>query len=386
MAFTELRTRIVLRNDVAAKWVEVNPTLLKGEIGVESDTNKIKIGDGSRAWNSLPYFVSSADAVVDEILSRIALAETDIVSLKANVKSLQDKDAEIELSIKDLVEQLSAKADVSVVSGLVSRVEGLETLVGSRPEGETKSVFELIRTNKNSIDGVAETVAAQAGLISGLDGRVATVEGDLAVLKGTGEGSVSKTVADAIDAWAKAVTDNETIDTIKEVIDYVADHKGEATTMMADIQGLKEKDQAIDGQIAALTGTVNGKVDKKEGYDLVSNELIEKLQNINIDGEANYIKSVSNEFVVSTDGQLTLNKIAMSKVDGLENALALAGKIDGVQVNGNDLPIVNKKVNVVFNEQEFSYADNKVSVNKISLSKLENAEEGVEIILNGGNA
>lgn len=379
MAFTELRTRIVLRNDVAAKWLEVNPTLLKGEIGVESDTNKIKIGDGSRDWNSLPYFVSSADAVVDEILGRVALAETDIVALKANVKSLQDKDAAIELSVQDLVDQLSTKADVS-------RIEGLESLIGSRPEGETKSVFELIADNKDSINGLAETVENQTRSISGLDGRVTTVEGDLTVLKGTGEGSVSKTVADAIDAWAKAVTDNETIDTIKEIIDYVADHKGEATTMMADIQGLKEKDQAIDTQIAALTGTVNGKVDKKEGYDLVSNELIEKLQNINADGEANYIKSVSDEFVVSTDGQLTLNKIAMSKVDGLEDALSLAGKIDGVQVNGNDLPIVNKKVNVVFNEKEFSYADNKVSVNKISLSKLENAEEGVEIILNGGNA
>lgn len=386
MAFTELRTRIVLRNDVAAKWLEVNPTLLKGEIGVESDTNKIKIGDGSRTWSELPYFVSSADAVVDEILSRIALAETDIVTLKGNVKSLQDKDAAIELSIEGLVEQLGQKADVSVVNGLASRVDGLEGLVGSRPEGETKTVFELIKDNKDGIDGLLGSLASQAGSISALDGRVSKVEGDLAILNGDGEGSVAKTVADAIDAWAKTVTDNETIDTIKEVIEYVADHKGEATQMMADIQGLKEKDLVIDGQIAALTGTVNGKVDKKEGYDLVSNELIEKLQNVQVDGEANYVKSVSDEFIVSVDGQLSLNKIAMSKVDGLEDALSLAGKIDGVQINGNDLPIVNRKVNVAFNENEFTYVDSKISVNKISLSKLENAEEGVEIILNGGNA
>ena len=386
MAFTELRTRIVLRNDVAAKWLEVNPTLLKGEIGVESDTNKIKIGDGSRTWSELPYFVSSADAVVDEILSRIALAETDIVTLKGNVKSLQDKDAAIELSIEGLVEQLGQKADVSVVNGLVSRVDGLEGLVGSRPEGETKTVFELIKDNKDGIDGLLGSLASQAGSISALDGRVSKVEGDLAILNGDGEGSVAKTVADAIDAWAKTVTDNETIDTIKEVIEYVADHKGEATQMMADIQGLKEKDLAIDGQIAALTGIVNGKVDKKEGYDLVSNELIEKLQNVNVDGEANYVKSVSEEFSVSNEGQLSLTKIVMSKVEGLEDALSLAGKIDGVQINGSDLPVLNRKVNISFNENEFSYADNKVSLNKISLSKLENAEEGVEIILNGGNA
>ena len=32
-----------------------NPVLADGEIGVETDTDKIKIGDGVTAWNSLPY-------------------------------------------------------------------------------------------------------------------------------------------------------------------------------------------------------------------------------------------------------------------------------------------------------------------------------------------
>ena len=37
-----------------------NPVLSAGEIGIETDTNKIKIGDGSTAWNNLPYVNSSA--------------------------------------------------------------------------------------------------------------------------------------------------------------------------------------------------------------------------------------------------------------------------------------------------------------------------------------
>jgi hypothetical protein len=32
-----------------------NPVLAAGEIGLETDTNRTKIGDGSTAWNSLPY-------------------------------------------------------------------------------------------------------------------------------------------------------------------------------------------------------------------------------------------------------------------------------------------------------------------------------------------
>lgn len=44
-----LNARLVLRNDTAAKWTEVNPVLLKGEVGIESDTKKMKVGDGSTA-------------------------------------------------------------------------------------------------------------------------------------------------------------------------------------------------------------------------------------------------------------------------------------------------------------------------------------------------
>jgi hypothetical protein len=47
--------RIQLRNDTAANWTSVNPTLAQGEMGVETDTRKFKIGDGSTAWTSLAY-------------------------------------------------------------------------------------------------------------------------------------------------------------------------------------------------------------------------------------------------------------------------------------------------------------------------------------------
>jgi hypothetical protein len=51
-----LKTKLLLRNDTAANWKTSNPTLGKGEVGVEIDTYKLKIGDGSTAWNSLSYF------------------------------------------------------------------------------------------------------------------------------------------------------------------------------------------------------------------------------------------------------------------------------------------------------------------------------------------
>ena len=39
----------------AEAMVQVNPLLLAGELGLETDTGKYKIGDGVQAWNSLDY-------------------------------------------------------------------------------------------------------------------------------------------------------------------------------------------------------------------------------------------------------------------------------------------------------------------------------------------
>jgi hypothetical protein len=47
--------RILIRRDTAANWTASNPTLGAGELGGETDTGKLKIGDGSTAWNSLSY-------------------------------------------------------------------------------------------------------------------------------------------------------------------------------------------------------------------------------------------------------------------------------------------------------------------------------------------
>ena len=47
--------QIQLRNDTAANWTTINPVLAQGEMGVENDTFKFKIGNGSTAWASLAY-------------------------------------------------------------------------------------------------------------------------------------------------------------------------------------------------------------------------------------------------------------------------------------------------------------------------------------------
>ena len=50
---------IQIRRDTAANWTSANPVLAQGELGAETDTSKIKIGDGSTAWSSLAYLIDA---------------------------------------------------------------------------------------------------------------------------------------------------------------------------------------------------------------------------------------------------------------------------------------------------------------------------------------
>jgi len=50
--------RILLRRDSAGNWDENNPVLSLGEPGVETDTLKVKIGDGASDWQALGYSIT----------------------------------------------------------------------------------------------------------------------------------------------------------------------------------------------------------------------------------------------------------------------------------------------------------------------------------------
>jgi hypothetical protein len=54
-------TRIRLRRDIAANWAGANPVLANGEVGLETDTRNIKVGDGTTAYVALPYWLNGKD-------------------------------------------------------------------------------------------------------------------------------------------------------------------------------------------------------------------------------------------------------------------------------------------------------------------------------------
>jgi len=64
--------RIQLRRDVAANWTSVDPILADGEIGIETDTGKKKIGNGTDEWTQLGYDIPTASAITNTPAGNIA--------------------------------------------------------------------------------------------------------------------------------------------------------------------------------------------------------------------------------------------------------------------------------------------------------------------------
>ena len=61
MACPPSNVKFQLRRDLAANWTTSNPLLQSGEPGFETNTNKLKIGDGTKRWVDLPYLTGSGD-------------------------------------------------------------------------------------------------------------------------------------------------------------------------------------------------------------------------------------------------------------------------------------------------------------------------------------
>ncbi len=72
--------RIQLRRDTATNWTSTNPTLAQGEIGIDITNNKLKIGTGTTAWNSLAYW--------DDKVTDFSSVATNIVPDTDNTRDL----------------------------------------------------------------------------------------------------------------------------------------------------------------------------------------------------------------------------------------------------------------------------------------------------------
>nr|DAG32580.1 MAG TPA: hyaluronidase [Caudoviricetes sp.] len=283
-----------------------------------------------------------------------------------------------------------------------SSVDALSDKVGTVTDGKT--VVEMIADAKTA--ATYDDTAVKASIKANADA--------ITILNGTSavEGSVDKKVADAINEFATKVSDDQTVNTFKELIDYAATHQGEYSTLSGEVQKnttaiatLNGKDtvagsvaktvkDAVDAAQATLQGNIDGKVDKVTGKGLSTNDYTNdekaKLDGIAEGAQVNVIETVKVNGVALTPSAKAVDVIVptgtladKNEVAKADLAAALKTEIEG-KVNSADCGDI-----ISHNAAEFATAGHNHDTVYSKLDhnhKIEELEQEVYIVLDCGSA
>ena len=173
-----MANRIQLRRGGAQEWANSNPTLAQGELGIELDTGRFKIGDGVSAWNSLRY-------------------ERPVESTSNTANTLVQRDADGNFAAGTITSTLIGNASTATRLASTRQIQLSGDIQGSGVFDGSQNLnlvttLELISTLPH-YDGTAESSATYTKVTVDAQGRIknASTPSTLADynLNGTVEGS-----------------------------------------------------------------------------------------------------------------------------------------------------------------------------------------------------
>ena len=219
-------TIIQIRRGLAATWTSLNPILAAGEMGLETDTKKMKIGNGTNVWASLNYSVGQVD--------NINFSGNTISSVDVNGDITLDPNGTGDVRIVDT-------ADLYVGGDIYSDSKKLATLeyVDAVKQGlDVKNSVRAATTVNISLSG-AQTI----------DG-VSVVATDRVLVKNQSTGSQNGIYVASASAWSRAADADSNDDVTAGMFTFV-----EEGTVNADSGWVMTNDAAVVLGTTALVFT-----------------------------------------------------------------------------------------------------------------------------------
>jgi len=161
--------RIQLRRDTAANWVSSNPVLRQGEIGIETDTLQMKLGNGTSTWTQITAYMNLVPdgnlTIGDYVMVNDIGASLGVVGLDNSknalipgssiiVEGATNNSFETTLTVTD------PTADRTITfknaDGTVAFVADIPTTTDALAEGATNKYF----SDERAQDAVANSLAA----------------------------------------------------------------------------------------------------------------------------------------------------------------------------------------------------------------------------------
>lgn len=160
-------TKIQLRRDTASNWSTNNPTPSAGEPCFETDTGKLKIGDGITAYNSLPYQGGTSDSAVttdtEQTISGLKTFTNDININQWTSGSSSVREAHIDLSSGNMNEYISASGTNKIFGMYSSSSEGIRIGTSKTDFAQGLSIKPSSLTFKSSDGTITDLLAGGTG-------------------------------------------------------------------------------------------------------------------------------------------------------------------------------------------------------------------------------
>lgn len=269
---------IQVKRGTAAAWRTQNPVLASGEIGLETDTNFFKIGNGSTRYNSLPYCLKITDDLNNGTPTTVLSGQQGIV-----IKALIDAKPDFaDIPTYTIIDDLSTGGSNVALSAAMGVV--LNNKFANYASSSDLTTFRSNLTSEweDFKDGIEETIAgattdsevinARAGtFMVGTTTNNKTVYTVQNITQTTLKNHLALNDADIVELWKVVeliATDNETSQlAVKKVMFDRQEINEEIDEIDLDLRDLcldsslmglatKTKFDELDATITSLTARI----------------------------------------------------------------------------------------------------------------------------------
>lgn len=336
-----------LRRDLGAKadTADAEGSAFARIAQLKSDIESMTGGNGSISEQiSAAIKALDVDATEGDYISKISQVDGKIVAetgtfnfdTKGSAAAAENAAKAYADGLKTTIETNYAAADANTLQSAKSYADGLAVNydAAGAAAGALKDAKDYTDEKVTEINGAAATLA----------GRVTANEQAIATLNGTDsvDGSVAKQVKDAINSFANELSDDNTVNTFKELVQYAASHDSEYTTLAGNVQSNTNAITTLNGT-AEQAGSVAKAVKDAVDAEAAIARAAEK-------ANADAIKGIKDDYLTSTDKNEVLGAVNTEKnrAEGVESGLdTRLTAVEGDYLKGADKTALQNSINTL---------------------------------------
>lgn len=293
----------------------------------------------------------STDTLVSAINEVNSHADTNENNLNTEIERAKKEEFALSSSIEAETKRAkeAEETNATAISTEKSRAEGAESTLtnnlnseitrAKKAESDNASAISAEATrakaaekaNADDISALKTQSSSHGTNVTNLTKRVAANESAISTLNGTGDGSVSKQVSDAV---AKIVSDApEDFDTLKEISDWISTHAEDASAMNTQIETNKSDISKLSDKLDELGTSAYDDTEIKESITEINN----KISNVDNTSDADKPISTATQTALQKK-QDTIDDLATIRSNASEAKSASETNAEAIaSINENEL-------------------------------------------------